>query len=265
MAWSDLFDTYSAAGVVPVLGAGVSVGSRSLIGASCSAASRNVARRPAIRHWFKNSCAKATVCPRSRACYARCVTRTEFTEFVREELYRDFKNEVAFSGRAEPSKNGLLEFVRSQNHTLKSVAALCAVESNDGKTFLKNPRIRAIVNFNIDDVFREYVQARYRRALVRTIERPSKEPHRNRVSVYYMHGFLRFDDKAGDQKKEASDKLVLAEHEYFDFFNNPTGLFNHTFLYLMREHCCLFIGLSMRDDNIRRLLHYSTKERVRLI
>jgi SIR2-like domain len=136
-----------------------------------------------------------------------------------------------------------------------------AVKSEIG-AFEKNPLVRSIVNFNIDAVFREYVEARYGGRLVRTIERPSKEPDRKRVSVYYMHGFLRFDDKAGNQKKEASDKLVLAEHEYFDFFNNPTGLFNHTFLYLLREHACLFIGLSMRDDNVRRLLHYSTKDRV---
>ena len=30
---------------------------------------------------------------------------------------------------------------------------------------------------------------------------------------------------------------------------------------MLREHSCLFIGLSMRDDNLRRLLHYSTRER----
>lgn len=80
--------------------------------------------------------------------------------------------------------------------------------------------------------------------------------------VYYMHGLLRFDQRANDPDKEAADKLVFTEQEYFDFFNDPTGEFNYTFLYLLREHPCLFIGLSMQDDNIRRLLHYSRTRRV---
>lgn len=76
-----------------------------------------------------------------------------------------------------------------------------------------------------------------------------------------MHGNLRFDRKANRPGKEA-DKLVFTEQEYFDFFNSPTSLFNYTFLYLLREYSFLFIGLSMQDNNIRRLLHYSRKERV---
>jgi hypothetical protein len=120
------------------------------------------------------------------------------------------------------------------------------------------------VNFNLDTVFREYVQARYsslsRSAVVRTIERSSKSALRDKISVYYMHGNLRFDSRAGDPGKE-SDTLVLTDQEYFDFFNRPTGMFTHTFLTLLRDWTVLFIGLSMRDDNIRRLLHYSTRER----
>jgi len=261
MSWTDLSEVYSATGIVPVLGAGLSVGSNL---PDWSELLRRVARR--CGHDVSSQLVDDLV----RAGYglpavagmlrAMCTSRAEFTNFVREELYRDFRR--AFAGAPVPPPDHLVTFVRSHNRTLSSVAALCAVESHDGRTFHRNRKVKAIVNFNVDAVFREYVQARYRRALVRTIERPSKEPDRDRVSVYYMHGFLRFDEKADDPTKEASDKLVLAEHEYFDFFNNPTGLFNHTFLYLMREHRCVFIGLSMHDYNIRRLLHYSTKERV---
>jgi len=76
-----------------------------------------------------------------------------------------------------------------------------------------------------------------------------------------MHGYLRFDKYSGDRTKEAPDVLVFTEQEYFDFFNQPNSLFNYTFLYLLREYSCLFIGLSLNDDNIRRLLHYSKAER----
>jgi len=76
-----------------------------------------------------------------------------------------------------------------------------------------------------------------------------------------MHGFIRFDKDLGDLRHGAPDRRVLTEQEYFNFYNDPNGLFNYTFLYLLREHPCLFLGASMIDDNIRRLLHYSKKER----
>jgi hypothetical protein len=74
---------------------------------------------------------------------------------------------------------------------------------------------------------------------------------------------LRFDAGAGDPTSEAPDQLVLTEQDYFNFFNSPSSLFNYTFLHLLREHTAIFVGLSLRDDNLRRLLHYSKLERVR--
>ena len=56
--------------------------------------------------------------------------------------------------------------------------------------------------------------------------------------------------------------MVFTEQDYFNFYNDPTSLFNYTFLYLLREATCLFVGLSMQDENIRRMLHLSKMERV---
>jgi hypothetical protein len=55
---------------------------------------------------------------------------------------------------------------------------------------------------------------------------------------------------------------VFTEGEYYDFFGKPFGMFSYTLLHLLREHPCCFIGLSMIDENLRRLLHYSRSERV---
>jgi hypothetical protein len=80
--------------------------------------------------------------------------------------------------------------------------------------------------------------------------------------MYHMHGNVRIAPDVG-RGDEAPDKLVFKDGQYFDFFNSPTGMFTYTFLSLLREHSVLFVGLSMQDDNIRRLLHYSTQERMR--
>src|SRR5829696_6637493 len=74
-----------------------------------------------------------------------------------------------------------------------------------------------------------------------------------------MHGFLRYYAQAREAGDEPSP-CVFTEEEYFDFFNRPYSVFNYTMLYLLREYNCLFIGMSMQDLNVRRLLHYSTAE-----
>jgi hypothetical protein len=192
----------------------------------------------------------------------------EFTMLLRDALYRDFtpyRNRHA-TGDLQAE---VLEAGRA-NTTLRAVAAMCAVQGRTDsgeQIYLRNPQIHGIVTFNADTLLREYVEARYRgrragHLLVRSIERASKDPDPDKISIYYMHGLLRFDLKAQNPDKEASDKLVFTEQQYFDFFNDPTSQFNYTFLYLLREHPCLFIGLSLQDDNIRRLLHYSQRERV---
>ena len=80
--------------------------------------------------------------------------------------------------------------------------------------------------------------------------------------MYHLHGFLRFDSRAGDHASEAPDLVVLTEQDYFNVFNDPTSIFTYTVLHLLRESSMLFIGLSMSDENLRRLLHYSRKERI---
>ena len=261
MNWELLHKTYSRVGIVPVLGAGVSMCSRlpnwaellERVGRSCLPRGG----RRLVRDLRREGFSLPAIAGMLRAL---CPEHQNFAELVREELYRKFPRVLR---QAKPGDwSDFVKFVQVHNPTLRAVAALCAIATDSQRPFRKNPLIHGIVNFNIDSVLREYVQARYQHALVRTVERPSKEMQPGRINVYYMHGFLRFDSKAGVLSREAADKLVLAEHEYFDFFNSPTGLFNYTFLYLLREHSCLFIGLSMQDDNVRRLLHYSTKERV---
>ena len=181
--------------------------------------------------------------------------RTEFVETVREALYRDLPPAIRAGDR-----DALVEHVRG-NTTMRAVAAMCVVPDTKrpGK-YEQNERIDAVATFNVDALFQTYVRARYGPRLLRTTERASAGAKRGKTSIYHLHGHLRFDRKARDPKKEASE-VVLTEQDYFDFFNDSTSVFTYTFLYLLRERPCVFVGLSLEDGNLRRLLHLSAKER----
>lgn len=185
---------------------------------------------------------------------------SDFSELIRKELYRNFP--FFPNGMAE-HREEFIQFVKENNPTLRAVASFCTRWNDQKGTYTANPFVHAIVNFNLDAVLQTYVRARYRSRFLRTIERPSAGSKQRRMNVYHMHGYFRFDKRYfRNPKKEAPDLRVFTEQEYFDFFNRPNSLFNYTFLYLLREWSCLFIGMSMKDDNIRRLLHYSKTERI---
>ncbi len=181
-----------------------------------------------------------------------------FLDLLQKALYRDFPFREAIQKEAEHEQ--LARFVQERNSTMRAVAAFCAQRGPSRPRFQANEQVRAVVSFNVDSVLRAYARARYGVYLFRTIEAVAKLNRTGRIPIYHMHGLLKFY-RNRRQLEEESTPCVFTEAQYFDFFNRPHSLFNYTFLYLLREYNCLFIGMSMNDENIRRLLHYSTAER----
>lgn len=259
MSWKDVTDQYKQRGLVLALGAGVSMNSGlptwdDLL----RRIARKVADTPVEGDQIIDDLKSYGLGLPAIGSVLKAKGRTfKFEELLRSELYREFPFK---KGITPASRQDFLRRTKLENKTLAAVAGLCAVKAA-GESFERNPRIQAIVNFNLDSVLRTYIYECYGDHLLRSIERATKDSDLSKISTYYLHGFVRFDVEGDDPSEDAPDKLVLTEQEYFDFFNRPTGLFNYTFLYLLREYCCLFVGLSMIDDNIRRLLHYSREER----
>lgn len=257
--WENIASDYASRGLVLVLGAGISVASGfpnwgellRRLGERCM----GPAGSDLVLHLHEAGYSYGMI-----AGVLKSSNRagTSFVELVRDELYRDFP----FYKRLRVSKDKLVSSVKKANPTLRAVGALCAVRNVSGE-FEPNPQIHAIVNFNLDAVLRRYTEYRYDRIILRTVERASADASSTKINTYHIHGFLQFElSKIGDRELEA-DTIVLAEDEYFDFFGKPFGMFSYTMLHMLREHPCLFVGLSMVDENLRRLLHYSRSERVR--
>jgi hypothetical protein len=256
--WDNLREAYQRHGLVLALGAGVSKGCKL---PNWEELLRAIAEKhPRTRGTLFDSLkSDGYSLPAIASMLESVCTKEEFSKVIWEKLYENFDFRKGINSE---NRENFIQSVKDDNKTLAAVATLCVCKDiRDG--YLPNPRIHAIVNFNFDSVFRAYVNTRYNNhRLLRSIERPSAGSIYDSIPVYYMHGFFRFDKDIDDFKHGAPDLRVFTEQEYFDFFNNPNGLFNYTFLYLLREHPCLFVGLSLKDDNIRRLLHYSRIERV---
>jgi hypothetical protein len=145
---------------------------------------------------------------------------------------------------------------------MAAVGAFCA-RLRDGNV-IPNPLVKGVANTNFDALLTNYVTARYGVSLLRTIERAAARRSRHRIPMYHLHGFLQFwREDLEEGLPEAPDTRVLTEQDFFNRYNAPTSVFTYTMLFLLREYSLLFVGASLKDDNMRRLLHYSTQERSR--
>lgn len=64
-----------------------------------------------------------------------------------------------------------------------------------------------------------------------------------------MHGFI-----PSDQDKSYDKNVVLSEDEYHSLYNNAFHWANIEQVHALVQTACFFIGLSMKDPNLRRLL-----------
>lgn len=256
--WAELGEQYQERAIVLVLGSGTSAGCNIPTWTELMQRGLDLAdphHGLDVRHLQELGLSLPTI---ASLIEERSGSRQAFIELMRNALYQDFlfyPHDVDKSNRRQ-----FIHYIHQNNSTLRAIGAMCARRIPATANYEANPHIAAVVNFNLDALLQTYIYARYHKRLVRTVERASAAPIKAKINVYQMHGYLAFGNQKGDSTVEAADAAVLTEQDYFDFFNQPNSLFNFTFLYLMREYPCCFIGLSMQDDNIRRLLHYSRRE-----
>ena len=263
-SWDKLADVYQNEGIVLVLGAGIS--------RTCGFPSwEELIERLALHchgeigidqvyRMLAHDYSLPTIAGLIASSYTRQHGEALFVEQLRDALYeglpvRFYRQELTPERQAD-----FVDYIQQINATLRTIAALCAVPEPDG-SFEMNPRIHAAATFNLDALLHNYVRARYGRRLLRIIDRASANNLPGNINLYHVHGYLRFDTSAGKSEMESVDDILLTEQQYFDFFNRPTSIFSYTALYLMREYANVFVGLSMQDNNLRRLLHYSKVER----
>ncbi len=90
----------------------------------------------------------------------------------------------------------------------------------------------------------------------------------DRISIYHVHGFLPQVGYKSHIQDIHSKSIFLTEENYNDLYNKPYSWQISSQLSFFRENQCLFVGCSLSDPNIRRLLEItreSTKKTLRHI
>lgn len=116
--------------------------------------------------------------------------------------------------------------------------------------------IRAIINYNFDDL----VEKNLKRLRVKhhSIYGEGITPDNEELGIYHVHGFIP-QNKDG-YNNLAQSLLVFSEEGYHKLMLEPYHWANMIQLNFMMNNTCIFVGLSMTDPNMRRLLEIATQK-----
>lgn len=116
---------------------------------------------------------------------------------------------------------------------------------------IDNVGFEEIITYNYDNYLEEALEKRG--IGVTSIDRENRRI-KNYLPVLHVHGIVHPDDKSFDKN------VVLAEEQYHELYKDSFHWANIAQLYALTHTTCLFLGLSMSDPSLRRLLDIASKQ-----
>lgn len=114
--------------------------------------------------------------------------------------------------------------------------------------------VKGVITYNFDDLLERKLQAKGIKYNV--VYREEDLADVSVLNIYHVHGFLPHDRKKSNPPDTA---LIFSEEDYHEVYRDAYCWSNITQLNAFRENVCLFIGCSLTDPNIRRLLDISAR------
>ena len=153
-------------------------------------------------------------------------------------LYNDNKIQLRTAIHNCLYKNKTYRMIKSD--TIKTI---CNLVMNN------NERVKSIITYNYDDLIEQQLA---------NIGVPTSSvfgPHEpdGRFPVFHVHGIL-------DQEGMKTSDIVLAEDDYHEQYRRAFMWSNVEQLHALQNNNCFFVGLSMTDPNLRRLLDFTKSE-----
>lgn len=179
--------------------------------------------------------------------YLRLVLKDDFEKVVQKHLYSYYNQDRDFESSMMVQGQEIINYALETN-MMKAIVEL-ARPKRRGKC------LESIITFNFDDLIEcalsknniEYCP----------IWKEGQIYGMDALPIFHVHGFL------PNQREIDSPNLVFSEEAYHSQFIDPYSWSNLIQLNTFSANICLFVGLSLSDPNLRRLLDISWRRNQR--
>lgn len=115
----------------------------------------------------------------------------------------------------------------------------------------KRQQAQGIITYNFDDVMERALKS----CGIGNYSIFGQNQPQQLFPIYHVHGFVPFENK-----ENIKSLPVLSEEEYHRVYANSYNWSNVEQIHALSRTTCIFIGLSMTDPNLRRLLDIANKD-----
>ena len=179
--------------------------------------------------------------------YLRLVLKNDFEKVVQKHLYSYYNQDRDFESSMMVQGHEIINYALETN-MMKAIVEL-ARPKRRGK------RLESIITFNFDDLI-ECALSKHNIEYC-SIWKEGQIYGIDALPIFHVHGFL------PNQREIDSPNLVFSEEAYHSQFIDPYSWSNLIQLNTFSTNICLFVGLSLSDPNLRRLLDISWRRNQR--
>jgi len=179
--------------------------------------------------------------------YLRLVLKEDFEKVVQKHLYLYYNQDRDFELSSIVQGHEIINYALETN-MMKAIVEL-ARPKRRGK------RLESIITFNFDDLI-ECALSKHKIEYC-SIWKEGQTYGMDALPVFHVHGFL------PNQREIDTPNLVFSEEAYHTQFIDPYSWSNLIQLNTFSTNICLFVGLSLSDPNLRRLLDISWRRNQR--
>lgn len=170
--------------------------------------------------------------------YLKIILKEDFNKVVQKHLYLYYNNSYE---------------CESINRCLKTNMMNAIVELSRPKR--RGKQLKSIITFNFDDLIEQALSNH--KIEYTSIWKEGQGYEIDALPIFHVHGFL------PNKKDFEEPNLVFSEEAYHSQFIDPYSWSNLTQLNTFSTNVCLFVGLSLSDPNLRRLLDISWRRNQR--
>ena len=120
----------------------------------------------------------------------------------------------------------------------------------------KSPNLDSIITYNFDDILEYKLRETGMEIPYKSVFGVGIEIKNGELPIYHVHGYLPESEKLND-----SHKITFGENNYHQQYSDIYSWNNIVQINKFRENTCVFIGSSLTDPNIRRLLDIALKQK----
>ena len=121
---------------------------------------------------------------------------------------------------------------------------------------IKTKRVDEVLTFNYDDLLEDALDADQETTDMFYTVYDNNRELTDKMPIFHLHGYVPLNK----ERNSTFPTPIITEKEYHQLYKHSFHWSNITMLNALNTKTCFFIGLSMLDPNMRRLLDYYTDE-----